>query len=137
MPPPLPWRIRTRPERLILLFVASAASLASILLFAHSVHFAFFGCVWKCATGIPCAGCGGTRAMMALIGGSPLDALAWNPGAVLAFALVSAAGIYAASVLALHMNPWRPAFVRSGSWKFAFLAGMAANWIYLLCAGRV
>lgn len=137
MPPPLPWRVRTRPERLTLLFLSSAALVGSFLVLALSARIALFGCIWKCTTGIPCAGCGGTRALMSLLRGSPLDALAWNPGAVFAVALSAAAGVYAACILFFRLEPWRPAVVRSGRWKFALFAAIAGNWIYLLCAGRV
>ena len=137
MPPPLPWRVRTRPERLTLLFLFSAALVGSFLMLAHSARIALFGCIWKCTTGIPCAGCGGTRALMFLLRGSPLDALAWNPGAVLAVVLAAVAGLYAASILLFRLEPWRPALLRSGRWKFAIVAGIALNWLYLLCAGRV
>lgn len=137
LPPPLPWRVRTRPERLMLLLLASSALVGSVLLAAHAVLFALFGCVWKCTTGLPCAGCGGTRALGSLLLGSPLEALAWNPGAVLAAVLAFAAGLYAATILLFRLEPWRPACVGSVRWKFVILAAIGVNWLYLICAGRV
>lgn len=136
-PPPLPWRIRTQFERLVLVFAASVGLVAALLLLARSAHAAHVGCVWKCLTGIPCAGCGGTRALSALVDGSLVDALAWNPGAVFAASSILAASVYAVLVLAFRLEPWRPAFLGSRWWRIAIVTGIAGNWVYLLCAGRV
>lgn len=137
VPPPLPWRVRTRSERLILVVAAAAAVVAGIFYFVQRTGLAAHGCVWKCTTGIPCAGCGGTRAFAALVGGAPLEALVWNPGAVVAMVFGILAGFYAACVLVLRLEPWRPFGAGALWWKVALVAAIAGNWVYLLFAGRV
>ena len=136
LPPPLPWRVRTQPERLILVGAAAAALVVFILFLARSADVAVPGCVWKCATGIPCAGCGGTRALAALLGGSFFDALSWNPGAVFASIMAGSAALYAACVLIFRLDPWRPGLLNGGWWKVAVVSLIAVNWVYLLLAGR-
>jgi hypothetical protein len=36
-------------------------------------------CIFRNLTGHPCPTCGSTRAVFALVGGHPLEAIAWNP----------------------------------------------------------
>lgn len=136
LPPPLPWKIRTQPERLILVVAACAALVVCVLLLALSADLAVTACIWKCTTGVPCAGCGGTRALAALLKGSLRDALAWNPGVVVASVVASLACFYASFVLMFHLQPWRPCLFTAGWWRFAIVLLIAGNWVYLLWAGR-
>lgn len=136
VPPPLPWAVRTAPERLILIFCAAAAFVGALLLSAHVSGFGIPLCVWKCATGLPCAGCGGTRAVALLLQGDAAGALAMNPGAVAVFLSAAALALYASCVLLFRCEPLRIAVPRGRVWRFAAVAFLAANWVYLLLAGR-
>jgi len=120
----------------MLLVAASAALVVFVLLLARSSGLPLTGCVWKCATGIPCAGCGGTRALAALANGSLLDALAWNPGAVIALFAAAVAVLYAACVLVFRREPWRPKLPAGAWWTAAAVFLIAANWAYLLLFAR-
>ena len=136
-PPPLPWSARTEPERLTLLWSASAAVVAAFLLLARVAGWGAWKCVWKSCTGIPCAGCGGTRSLVLLGGGHWLDALAMNPGAVVVAAALAVLNVYALSVLVFHAEPWRPAWLGHAPWRWILGAAVAANWIYLVAVGAV
>lgn len=133
LPPLLPWSARIAPERLIL--VVSAA----VLLFAGGLAVAVrvlpFGwpCAWKAATGLPCAGCGGTRSLLFLLGGEWQAALQLNPGVVCAGGLFLVANVYAAGVLVLRLGPWRPVL---RGWRWALGAAVVLNWAYLLAVSR-
>lgn len=136
LPPPLPWQVRTQPERLILVIGASAALVVSLLLLARAADVPVTACLWKCATGVPCAGCGGTRALAALLSGSWREALSWNPAAVIASIVALIAGLYASCVLMFRLEPWRPRLFGAAWWRFAIAVLIAGNWVYLLWAGR-
>ena len=138
LPPALPWKIRTGPERLILVFCAASMFVGAPLLWSANVTgFPVPRCPWKCATGLPCAGCGGTRAVTLLLRGDLPAAFATNPGAVTAVMAVALLALYASMVLFLRLEPVRPAFLRGRFLRSAVIAALGANWIYLLLAGRV
>ena len=84
-------------------------------------------------TGLPCAGCGGTRAAVLVLQGEWGRALILNPGVVLGSAVVAAAGVYALAVVLLRMEPWRPRF---SGWRWMLAVAVAANWLYLLTVSR-
>lgn len=136
-PPPLPWKVRTAPERFILLFAFASALVGSLLLIARRMQLGFPVCTWKGLTGLPCVGCGGTRAVDLFLRGDFLGALAMNPVALGGVLFAAALTLYACGVLVLRLNPLRPAFVRGRAWRFVAVAALGANWVYLLLAGRV
>ena len=132
-PPPLPWKFRTAPERWFLTFVAAAAVVvAGFLLASQYLHLPWV-CAWRGMTGLPCAGCGGTRAAVLVLQGEWWRALILNPGVVLGSAVVAAAGVYALAVVLFRMEPWRPRF---SGWRWLLAAAVAANWLYLLMVSR-
>lgn len=137
LPPPLPHAVRTQAERLILVCSAAGAALGGFYLLAVSVCGAVWPCAWKSVTSLPCAGCGGTRAALSLASGDWAGALALNPGAVLLFGVLLALNAYAVLTVAGVLQPLRPVFLRGARWRIAVVAVFAANWIYLLVAGRV
>ena len=137
VPPPLPWSVRTGTERLILAAVAAFAFVGAILLLARHAGFSPSFCTWKGVTGLPCAGCGGTRATSLLLVGDLGGALTMNPGAVFAAAFAAVLAVYASVVLLFRLEPLRLPVLRGKMWRFAVLLALAANWIYLLVAGRI
>jgi len=60
-----------------------------------------------------------------------------NPAAVIAVVGTLLVTIYAGLVVACRLEPLRPSFLRLNFWRFVLLGFLAANWIYLLLAGRV
>jgi hypothetical protein len=133
-PPPLP----TSWEFNVLICIVSIASLFAILVLLNYFELPTPKCAWKSATGIPCAGCGGTRAGILLLNGDIIGAFAINPLATM-FAMISVA-VSAYSVLViigvkkpLRLNIKR----RSVVLPTIAVALVVANWIYLLLAGRV
>lgn len=94
-------------------------------------------CFLKALTGIPCPTCGATRALAHLIRLDPAGAFAMNPLAA------SAALVIAAWALAdLALLPSRRAFffeLAPGPARLVravAVAALAANWLYLVAAGR-
>ena len=137
LPPPLPWGVRTAPERLILVFTAAASLVGALLLAAHDYGPGLSTCTMQGLIGLPCAGCGGTRAISMLVHGDMASAMAMNPAAVIAVVSVLLLAAYAAFVLVLRLEPIRPAFLRSKFSRLALFGLLGANWIYLLLAGCV
>ncbi|MBE2181554.1 MAG: DUF2752 domain-containing protein [Chthoniobacterales bacterium] len=136
-PPPLPRRIRTRVEQnMVIVGIAAAVlgvSWCAVVMAVPSFHV----CTWKTLTGFPCAGCGGTRALLLLFGGRWSDALLMNPGAVLSAVVWAVLMLYASSVLIFRLEPWRPAWRGVRMWRWVFAGAVAVNWLYLLAVGRV
>ena len=132
-PPPLPWPARTAPERLFLAVSAGVLLLAGALALAVRIWSFGWPCAWKAATGVPCAGCGGTRSLLFLLGGDWQAALQLNPGAVLAGGLLLLANVYAAAVLVLRIGPWRPVL---RVWCWALGGAVVLNWVYLMAVSR-
>jgi hypothetical protein len=80
-----------RPGSRQLAILAGAAAALGIALLATASCFApsrlaLPSCPWRALTGIPCPGCGGTRALLRLAGGDPLGAAAMNPAVTVATA---------------------------------------------------
>ncbi len=91
-------------------------------------------CTFKTATGIPCVGCGGTRAMQSLAFGEIVRAVQFNPAVVLG---VSLSGCWFASGLFKFLRGGRPLPSSRQNRKlkqsvFVVVAILAANWIYLI-----
>ena len=93
------------------------------------------GCPFHALTGVPCPGCGTTRAALALARGDVPAAFGWNPLAAAAFLFGGAACLLA---------PWwvvagrpLPSLARVLSWRarIALVAALAANWAWLIARG--
>ena len=136
-PPPLPWEARTAPERLVLVFAAAAALVGALLWLAHYTGIGLSLCTWKGLTGLPCAGCGGTRAVSMLFAGDLSSAFVMNPAAIVAVMGTLLLTLYAGLVVVFRFEPFRPPFLCAKFWRFMLLALLGANWVYLLLAGRV
>lgn len=92
-------------------------------------------CPVKSLTGWPCPGCGSARAALALAGFDPAGALAANPLAALAWALLVVGGLAAGLLSFLRPLPAEPRALPAAA-RWALVLAFAANWAYLVWAGR-
>jgi hypothetical protein len=95
-------------------------------------------CPLKSFTGVPCPGCGTTRAALALARLDVAAAFAVSPLAAAAWCGLIAGGLVAgARALAGRPVPSWPRFGRGGeiAWRVAVVGVLAANWVYLLLHG--
>jgi len=93
------------------------------------------GCPFHALTGVPCPGCGTTRAVLALARGDVTGAFGWNPLAAAALLLGGAtcllAPLWVASGRALPaLSLELP--VRA---RIAVVAAFGANWAWLVAQG--
>ena len=92
-------------------------------------------CPFHAITGVPCPGCGSTRAALALARGDVFAAFGWNPLA--AFAMV--AGGAACLLAPLWVHSGRPlpmlAPVLPARARTALVAVLASNWAWLVMRG--
>jgi len=133
----LSWRRAERTDRsLALVLLAGAAGAAALLPWVPLLARLAPPCPFHAWTGLPCPGCGATRAVLALSAGDPAAALAWNPLATLGLA-----GGFLVAALAV---PWVEArgpvpVLREGglpTWARALAAaGLAAHWGWLVVRG--
>jgi hypothetical protein len=95
-------------------------------------------CAFKTITGLPCPTCGVTRTVIALSRGDVDRALFLNPLAAIACGLAVLYLLYAAVVLALRLPRFRPTVSALGArrLRFAAVAVLAVNWIWLIATGR-
>lgn len=116
---------------------ASAVAGAGGVFLLSSYHLSFVVCYFKLMTGLPCLTCGGTRATVRLLSLDPAGALAMNPLVTLAGFLVAAWAIADVALLtrgrALRVGV-SPQVARV--LRIAIPLAVAANWAYLIAAGR-
>ncbi len=116
----------------------------AVVIFACAVllvtHFSevtgrkFTLCLFKNLTGIPCPGCGGSRAAMDVLHGDWLGAIAMNP-------LLVATGLCLAVVMILRLAAGRKVVLELTRGQTAVVVSaaallMLANWAYLIACGR-
>jgi hypothetical protein len=92
-------------------------------------------CFFHLATGFPCPGCGGTRALRQLSHGHLLAALAFNPLVTLGALAGVAWVVYAAAVLLLRMPRLRVGEVSAGcalGVRLGVCAVVLANWWWVI-----
>ncbi len=117
-------------------FLWGGAALASAAAapFARALAAEAPACAFRSLTGVPCATCGGTRALLALARFDVPASLAWNPLVALAAALFLVGGLVALA------RAFRGQGVPDGApprWAgLAAAAVLAANWAFVVAAGR-
>lgn len=89
-------------------------------------------CPLHAATGIPCPGCGTTRALHAMLAGGWRDAFFLNPLACATLSAVAIFDAYAATVLIARLPRWRPAGRLPMSARIGAVAALGLNWAWLL-----
>ena len=94
-------------------------------------------CTFKAWSGLPCATCGTTRLLEALVAGRLVEALAWNPLVFCAIALSAVWGTLSAARSRFGLRPLRIApGPRHRGLSIALLAlALIANWVYLVLLG--
>jgi len=127
------------PERQLgLLWGGVAAALVALSPLAPRFAAAAPACPLKAWTGVPCPGCGTTRAALALADLDLAVAFAVSPLAAAAWCGLVLGGL-AAGALALAGRgvPSPPKLTGAADWAFrvAVVAAVAANWFYLVRHG--
>jgi hypothetical protein len=92
-------------EAMILLVGICAAALAGLFVATEAQSVP---CFMREAMGIPCPGCGGTRAFRALVSGDLREAFHFNPLATIGMFLSLIAVGYSAGVILRILPAWRP-----------------------------
>ena len=88
-------------------------------------------------TGLPCATCGSTRMIEALLHGRILEAAAWNPLVFGALALLCAWGALSAARWAFGLPAWRLVVEPRERRALGLLtvAAVAVGWVYVVWRG--
>ena len=111
---------------------------AALVLVLSAAYFQLpLGCPFKAITGLPCPGCGGTRAFVALLHGQFMEAVMTNPLSVLLIFFLIIAPAW------LFVDCWRGTKtlqrVMMGKWPvWAIILVaiiIAANWIWNIYKG--
>ena len=117
------------------IFAAAIGGAVLMVLAWLSLALPVPACAMKFAAGIPCATCGTTRALHALMEGDALRAFVLNPLAVVLLLAGSVWFTYA--VVAVIFRTRRVRLIRYAKWwARAFAALVLLNWTYLILAGR-
>ena len=96
---------------------------------------ALLACPFRAATGLPCPGCGATRAFQFAVRGRFGDALAFSP---LATAIAAALGLHAVwTALRLAGLPFAPRLEDTPRARWLAAIAIVANWIFVSTQGRV
>ena len=93
------------------------------------------GCPFHALTGVPCPGCGTTRAALALARGDVSAAFGWNPLAAAAFLLGGAACVLAPPWVAAGRALPSLALELPRRARLALVAALGANWAWLVARG--
>lgn len=114
-------------------FVAATLLLASPL--APQLAASLPACVFKTIAGLPCLGCGTTRAAVALARLDLLGSLAENPLAAVGWIALVGGGLLAGSLalLGVPLRALRWRADRAARWLL--VTAVLANWVYLVWAG--
>jgi hypothetical protein len=134
---PARWGVRFRsagPEERSLAWVFALGAGSALVLAPLVPRIAPFvpACPFHALTGMPCPGCGSTRALVALVGGDFAAALGWNP--VAALAILGGWTVAAIAPLWVLLDGPLPALAPVLPARSRWLLGgmLALNWAYLL-----
>jgi hypothetical protein len=137
---PSAWGVRFRsvgPEERSLAWVLALGAVSALVLAPVLARVAPFvpGCPFHALTGVPCPGCGTTRALLALVRGDVPAALAWNPAATVAL-LAGWIAATCAPIWVLLEGPL-PAFapVLPARSRWLLVGLLVLNWAYLVARG--
>jgi hypothetical protein len=130
------WRPPDREDRQV---AALWAVCAGLVLLLRPIWIAAAGvlppCAWHAWTGWPCPGCGATRAILSLLRGDPVGAIAWNPLAACGAVVFVAGGLAAPAWFALGgQRPAIPSAHRT-AWGAAAVLALVANWSWIAVSG--
>jgi len=129
-----PAHLRPEPDY-ELLWALLLPVLAAMAALVFALGFVLPKCVLFSLTGVPCLGCGGTRALRFLVGGDWGGALLANPMVVVLVGLVFLFWLYCLGVVLRWLPRWRPSAV-APKWAWGLRAALvvllSANWIYLI-----
>ena len=107
-----------------------------IVRLANAWGLALPECKFRAVTGVPCLGCGSTRAALALSRGEWLAALTWNPAAALGALVVGV--VFLVWLVDLVFGTRGIAnskrCLTGAPLAWAVGVGLALNWIYLIVA---
>ncbi len=117
------------------LWGAVAAALLGLAPAAQRLAEALPPCPIRGLTGLPCPTCGTVRAAQALAGLEPLQSLAVNPLASLAWMALVGGGILAGTLAALGRSLREPDWQVSRPVRWSLVALLLVNWIYLIGTG--
>jgi hypothetical protein len=121
-------------RQLAFLWGGAALACAAAAPFARDLAAGAPPCVFRSLTGVPCATCGGTRALLALARLDVGAALAWNPLVAIGVAVFVVGGLVAFVRALRGQGVPDPAPPRWAGAAAAF--ALAANWAFVVLAGR-
>lgn len=130
-------RVRRRPDWpwwSVVLVLAWGGLVATSVYMQQRTGQEFSLCLFRRITDHPCLTCGSTRAVLSLISGEVLHALAQNPLVMVVLALCTVSlGLRLALGRQLRLDP--SPLQRTVAWVMAFAVALA-NWTYLIVTGR-
>lgn len=130
------WRPPVRADRQIAwLWAACVAISAAAAPLARPLARLLPACAWHAWTGLPCPGCGATRAMLDLVAGDLRGAFAMNPLATAAALGFVLGGVAAPCWLGAGGSVPVPAPGPKPVWLVLGALLVLANWGWLVAAG--
>jgi hypothetical protein len=130
------WRPQVRYDRQVAtLWLGSVVGLLALRPLWLATAGLFPACAWHRWTGLPCPGCGSTRAFLRLLQGDAAGGFAFNPLAASVAVLFVALGLAAPVWLAAGGRiPVVESRFRPG-WLAAVAVAVLANWAWLYASG--